>query len=82
MFAFFFEQGGNLDDRIGFIFWCCFIATPIQGTSNSGDNHFNAILCLLLREKKFCILINLQRGKYTYLYSSVRAKKETKLESN
>ena len=33
-------------------------------------------------EKEFCILINLQRKKYTYLYSSVKAKKEIKLESN
>ena len=28
------------------------------------------------------ILINLQKRKHTYLYSGVRAKKETKLESN
>ena len=28
------------------------------------------------------ILINLQRRKHTCLYSSVRVKKETKLESN
>ena len=28
------------------------------------------------------ILINLQRRKHTYLYSSVKGKKETKLESN
>ena len=35
-----------------------------------------------MREKEFCILINLQRRKHTYLYSSVRAKKEIKLESN
>ena len=35
-----------------------------------------------LREKKFCILIHLQRKKHIYLYSSIRAKKEIKLESN
>ena len=28
------------------------------------------------------ILINLQKRKHTYLYSSVRAKKEIELESN
>ena len=28
------------------------------------------------------IVINLQRRKHTYLYFSVREKKETKLESN
>ena len=33
----------------------------------------------LLREKEFCILINLQRRKDTYLYSNVREKKEIKL---
>ena len=44
--------------------------------------HVEKELCKLLREKEFCILINLQRRKHTYLYSSVRAKKEIKLESN
>ena len=33
----------------------------------------------MLREKEYYILINLRRRKHTYLYSSVRAKKETKL---
>ena len=28
----------------------------------------------MLREKEFCILINFQRRKYTYIYSSVREK--------
>ena len=36
----------------------------------------------MLREKELCNLINLQRRKHTYLYSSVRAKKEIKLKSN
>ena len=36
----------------------------------------------VLREKELCILINLQRRKHTYLYSSVREKKEIKLEFN
>ena len=31
---------------------------------------------LLLREKEYCILINLQRKKHTYLYSSVRVKRK------
>ena len=35
-----------------------------------------------LRENESCILINLQKRKHIYLYSSVRAKKETKLESS
>ena len=30
---------------------------------------------IVLREKEFCILINLQRRKNTYIYSSVRAKR-------
>ena len=38
--------------------------------------------CECLEKRNTLILINLQRRKHTYLYSSVRAKKETKLESN
>ena len=34
---------------------------------------------IMLREKEYYILINLCRRKHTYLYSSVRVKKETEL---
>ena len=40
------------------------------------------IYIYMLRENEFCILINLQRRKHTYLHYSVSAKKEIKLEYN
>ena len=36
----------------------------------------------MLREKEYFIFIDLQKREHTYLYSSVRTKNETKLESN